>query len=229
MKHRDFVILVKGAEEINALVVFSHTVTTPATQTVPAFDTEYLTVIYTDPVAGAAWPSKDKILNSLHVEISVPPASAGKFFGWKDVGPSAPPPPVAEPAPEAPGSDSYTHGWDKGFAQQDGPYGIGKEYLTQSPNPDAAAYDNPNISGPDGLTDAQRGYKWGSEEHLVAIGAHKPTDEHPVEVLPTGEIVPSEPTEAQQKPTDIVDPTGEPSAADLDAHAGEQTIADATS
>jgi len=32
----------------------------------------------------------------------------------------------------------YTHGWDKGFAGEGDPYGIQKEYLPQSANPDAA-------------------------------------------------------------------------------------------
>ena len=39
--------------------------------------------------------------------------------------------------PEAQGS-GYTHGWDKGFAQEGDPYGIHAEYLPQSANPDAA-------------------------------------------------------------------------------------------
>jgi hypothetical protein len=33
---------------------------------------------------------------------------------------------------------SYTEHWDKGFAGEGDPYGIQAEYVSQSPNPDAA-------------------------------------------------------------------------------------------
>jgi len=36
------------------------------------------------------------------------------------------------------GSGTLRKGWDSGFAQDGDPYGIGDEYLTQSPNPDSA-------------------------------------------------------------------------------------------
>ena len=35
----------------------------------------------------------------------------------------------------------YTEHWDKGFAGDNDPYGIGREYVSQSANPNAALYD----------------------------------------------------------------------------------------
>lgn len=36
------------------------------------------------------------------------------------------------------GSERYTNHWDTGFAGQNDPYGIQQEYVSQSPNPNAA-------------------------------------------------------------------------------------------
>lgn len=83
--HRDFVVLVRGKEEINALVIFAHDVTTPATQETPAKTVEYLTVVFPGETAQKAFPSKAQILDALQVEMSVPPVGEGQFFGWKDV------------------------------------------------------------------------------------------------------------------------------------------------
>jgi hypothetical protein len=226
-QHRDFVILVKGTEEIHALVVFSHTVTTPATQETAAFDTEYLTVIYTNKVDGSAWPSKDKILQGLQVEMSVPPVSAGKFFGWKDVvsvETAIPPTTTLTPAPEVPGSDGYTHGWDKGFAGEGDPYGI-SEYTDQSANLDAVQGNaaapvigtgtGPALIGPDGKTDAERGYVWGSPEHVAALRSDPPAPES----VPAEEVVQNDPeivaaVDAANNPTSApADPPAESPAA----------------
>lgn len=183
MKHRDFVILVKGTEEINALVVFSHTVTTPATQTEPAFDTENLTVIYTNPVDGASWPSKDKILQNLQVEIGVPPVSAGKYFGWKDV-PNltriASPEQVAafDALSKSSGIDGDAGDWTKTV-------GEGKTDDTAAAKPEEAV--NTSISGPDGLTDEQRGFKWGSPEHVAVLTKPEP------EIVPAEDVVQADP------------------------------------
>jgi hypothetical protein len=38
------------------------------------------------------------------------------------------------------GSGSEREGWDTGFAQDGDPYGIGAEYVSQSPNPNAAPF-----------------------------------------------------------------------------------------
>jgi len=84
MKHRDFVVLVRGEEEINALVASSHVVTTPATQTVPAFDTEHLTLVFIEP-SGAGQTTGEGLRNSIKVQIDVPPVDVGKHFGWKEV------------------------------------------------------------------------------------------------------------------------------------------------
>lgn len=170
-QHRDFVILVKGKDEINALVVFSHTVTTPATQTEPAVDTEYLTVIYTNSVDGAAWPSKDKILQNLQVEMSVPPVGAGKFFGWKDVvsvetaiPPTTTPTPVPDdPLQKSSGIDGDAGDWTQtaGEGKTDDTSPV--EQVSESSKSTTA------LVGPDGKTDAERGYGWGSPEHMASL------------------------------------------------------------
>ena len=183
MKHRDFVILVRGAEEINALVIFSRLNHIPATQTVPASDTEELTVIYTDPVVGASWPSKDRILQSLHVEIGVPPASAGKFMGWKGVGPdSPPPPPPADPLQKSSGVDGDAGDWTQTAGEGLTDDTTEKPSLPSAADLDAVAAEQTlaaakqEPTGPDGKTDAERGYGWGSDEHKEAMLGEKPID-----------------------------------------------------
>lgn len=82
-QHRDFVLLVRGNEDINALVATSRIVTTHATQDTPAFDTEHLTLVFIDP-AGAGATTGEGLRNSIKVQIDVPPVDKGQHFGWKD-------------------------------------------------------------------------------------------------------------------------------------------------
>lgn len=84
MKHRDFVILVRGTEEINALVAASHDVYTPATQTEEASTSEHLTLVFLEPT-GAGIPTGEALRNSVQIKIDVPPVSAAQHFGWKEV------------------------------------------------------------------------------------------------------------------------------------------------
>jgi len=193
--HRDFVVLVKGTEEINALVEFSHSVHTPATQDVPAFDTEYLTVIYTNKLDSSAWPSKDKILQGLQVEMSVPPVGMGKFFGWKDVvGVDVVEPPVStltpDPMQKSSGKDGDVGDWTQTA-------GEGKTDDTRPATPAEASAAAVALVGPDGKTDSERGYVWGSEEHVATLRPLEPSGADPTlgttEPAATEEPVPADP------------------------------------
>lgn len=83
--HKDFVIFTRNGVDINALVVFSQDVITPATQFEPATNVEHLTLVYLDPSAASSRPTGDQIRNSMKLEFSVPPLTEGKVNGWKDV------------------------------------------------------------------------------------------------------------------------------------------------
>jgi hypothetical protein len=231
-QHRDFVILVRGTEEINALVAVSHAVATPATQTTPAFTTEHLTLVYLDPTAEGNSQSGEGLRNSVRIQIDVPPVDNGRHFGWKDVTDYNVTAPDGKVYPEVPGSDGYTHGWDKGFAGEGDPYGI-YEYTDQSANPDAAhptqaqaeelaakadqaradraaeATGKPEVStvkGPDGKTDAERGYVWGSPEHMASLRTDPPAD-------PVVNDAPADPElVAEQTGMAPADPPAEPTA-----------------
>jgi hypothetical protein len=160
--HRDFVVYVKNGVEINALVAISHEVTTPATQTMPAFVTEHLTLVYLDPGAASQRPSGDQLRNSIKIDFDVAPLVSGKTFGWKDVVEYS----VVQP--EVPGSGSER--WGEG--DWTSVPGEGREY----PNSKV-------VPGPDGLTDAERGSKWGSPEHLAGVGSVQGQPGHSPEEL----------------------------------------------
>lgn len=102
-QHRDFVILVKNGVEINALVAMTQDVTTPATQEVPAFTTEHLTLVYLDPASARPRQTGDQLRASIQTVFDVPPLTQGRTTGWKDVVSVevAEPEPVKEPEPEA--------------------------------------------------------------------------------------------------------------------------------
>lgn len=102
--HRDFVVFVKNGVEINALVAMTQDVTTPATQEVPAFTTEHLTLVYLDPASARPRQTGDQLRASIQTVFDVPPLTEGRTTGWKDVVSVevAEPEPIKEPEPEAP-------------------------------------------------------------------------------------------------------------------------------
>lgn len=211
--HRDFVVYVRGGIAINALVAVSRDVVTPATQTEPAKAVEHLTLVYLSPDSARPIMSGDQLRNSVKFEFDVPPLVDGGVNGWKDVIAE-----VTAPSDIAQGSGSEKYGasdWTAagedatGFPVPKGspedvttaPTSSPKDAPLTNPLPteseaiaaaqvaDAVVLDDKVVSGPDGLTDAQRGYKWGSDEHKRQIAGLPQI----AEGIPDSEIVQNDP------------------------------------
>lgn len=244
-QHRDFVILVRGGVEINALVAVSHDVFTPATQTEPATTVEHLTIVYLEPAAGGNTQQTGEALrNSIKVQIDVPPVDVGKHFGWKEVPNMTA---VATPEEEAAfalrkssGDDQNAGDWTKAGMDIDGfpvvkgsaedvtkaePLIAADEFVQPDPEVIAAAS---NIA-----VDAQ--FKTGEK---VRFTPESGNDTEAIYTIDGGELGEGpdaiwfwrliEMPGALFRGSNLT-PAQLPSAADLDAHAAEQTIAAATS
>lgn len=237
-QHRDFVIYVNNGVAINALVAVSRGVFFPATQTEPAKTIEHLTLVYLDPAAQANIMTGDQLRNSIKTVFDVAPLGDGVVTGWKDVvAEVVAPSDIAQGSGS--GSERWpdeSGGWPTMGADVEGypvPKGHPSDVTTppvSSPNApplsnalpteseaiaeaqvaDAEVLDDKIMSGPDGLTDAQRGYKWGSEAHKMAIAG-----------LP--EIAAEVPAEDIIQPDPEVVAATQPTAEDLDAHVADHT------
>jgi hypothetical protein len=189
--HKDFVVYVKNGVEINALVAISHPVTFPATQDRPAVTVEHLTLVYLEPGTENQRPSGDQLRNSVKTAFDVPPLTEGLNFGWKDVvGHTVQQVSIPDEA-QGSGSERYAGAQDwtqhgrlaDGWPVYPAEGGIGatpsspvvegakvKQGEVGSDGLTDAERINSSVSGPDNMTDEQRGYKWGSPEHIRSIG-----------------------------------------------------------
>ena len=96
---------------------------------------EYPKMLYLHPV--------DKTKDHKVLIVKTPDEQNNAFSKGYKQEPNVPVTPASEQyegisyeVPEEAQGSGYTHGWDKGFAQDGDPYGIQAEYLLQSANPD---------------------------------------------------------------------------------------------